>query len=55
MSYQPVVIISGVASGMGRATARLLADSGYIAEGCGAVQLLIRARRADTAISAVPA
>jgi NAD(P)-dependent dehydrogenase (short-subunit alcohol dehydrogenase family)/SAM-dependent methyltransferase len=35
--HTPVVIISGAASGMGRATARLLADSGYIVEGCDVV------------------
>lgn len=33
----PVVIISGAASGMGRATARLLTDAGYTVEGCDAI------------------
>ena len=38
MSEQtPVVIISGAASGMGLATAKLLADAGYAVEGCDAV------------------
>ena len=35
--HTPVVVISGAASGMGRATARLLADAGYTVEGCDAV------------------
>ena len=35
--HKSVVIISGAASGMGRATARLLADAGYTVEGCDAV------------------
>jgi NAD(P)-dependent dehydrogenase (short-subunit alcohol dehydrogenase family)/SAM-dependent methyltransferase len=35
--HPPVVIISGAASGMGRATARLLADAGYTVEGGDAV------------------
>ena len=35
--HTPVVIISGAASGMGRATAMLLADAGYTVESCDAV------------------
>jgi NAD(P)-dependent dehydrogenase (short-subunit alcohol dehydrogenase family)/SAM-dependent methyltransferase len=35
--HPPVVIISGAASGIGRTTARLLADSGYTVEGCDAI------------------
>ena len=38
MSEQtPVAIISGAASGMGLATAKLLADAGYTVEGCDTV------------------
>jgi NADP-dependent 3-hydroxy acid dehydrogenase YdfG len=72
--HPPVVIISGAASGMDCATARLLADSRYTVEGCDAAVTAsvaqvdvrdnaasqrwvdsVRAGRADTAISAVPA